>query len=459
VIPLTLADVAELTGGTLSHADPATVVTGSVEFDSRKVTPGGLFVALTEGVNTDGHTYAAAAVERGAVAVIASRDVGDTPAVMVSDTLTALAALATGVHERLTGTLTVGITGSSGKTSTKDMVAGLAARLGPTVAPPESFNNEIGHPHTVLRATADTRYLVLEKSARNIGHIAYLCGIARPRIGVVLNVGSAHAGKFGSKEAIAKAKGELVEALPPADEGGVAVLNADDPLVIAMRPRTAARVVTFGQAESADVRAVDVTLDEAARASFTLVTASGQAPVRLGVHGAHQVGNALAAAAVALELGMAVPDVAAALGELRAASRWRMDVTTRADGVTVINDAYNANPESMRAALRALATIGAGRRRWAALGHMAELGDTSEAEHEALGRFAAETGIERVLAVGADTAGITRGDPRAEPVPDADAALDLLRRELAPGDVVLVKASRAVKLERLALALLEEGTG
>ncbi|MFL6076100.1 MAG: UDP-N-acetylmuramoyl-tripeptide--D-alanyl-D-alanine ligase [Mycobacteriales bacterium] len=459
MIPLTLADVAELTGGTLAHADPATVVTGSVEFDSREITPGGLFVALTEGVNTDGHTYAAAAVERGAVAVIASRDVGDTPAVMVSDTLTALAALATGVHGRLPDAITIGITGSSGKTSTKDMVAGLAARLGPTVAPPESFNNEIGHPHTVLRATADTRYLVLEKSARNIGHIAYLCGIARPRIGVVLNVGSAHAGKFGSKEAIAKAKGELVESLPPAAEGGVAVLNADDPLVLGMRSRTVARVVTFGQADSADVRAVDVTLDEAARPAFTLVTASGQVPVRLAVHGAHQVGNALAAAAVALELGMALPDVAAALRELRAASRWRMDVTVRPDGVTVINDAYNANPESMRAALRALATIGAGRRRWAVLGHMAELGDTSEAEHESLGRFAAETGIERVLAVGEDTAGIVRGDPRAEAVPDAAAALDLLRRELAPGDVVLVKASRAIKLERLALALLEEGTG
>jgi UDP-N-acetylmuramoyl-tripeptide--D-alanyl-D-alanine ligase len=452
VIPLTLAEVAGAVGGVLHDVpDPQARVTGDVELDSRRIGPGGLFVALA-GERVDGHEHAAGAVAAGAVGVLAARPVG-VPAVVVPDVPAALAALARAVLARLPGVTVVGLTGSSGKTTTKDLLAQLLAELGPTVAPPGSFNNELGHPYTVLRSTVDTRYLVLEKSARGIGHIAWLTGIARPRIGVVLNVGSAHLGEFGSRENIARAKGELVEALP-AD--GVAVLNADDPLVLAMADRTAARVVTVGLAGTADVRATGVTLDERGTPSYELRTAAGSVPVTLAVHGAHQVGNSLAAAAVALELGMPLPAVAAALGRARALSRWRMEVTERADGVLVVNDAYNANPESTAAALRALITMARGRRSWAVLGEMAELGESAAAEHARIGALTAELGVDRVVVVG----------PAAQPlhsaaregsvhVADVDAAIALLRSELRPEDVVLVKASRSAGLERVALALAE----
>ncbi|HEX6755332.1 MAG TPA: UDP-N-acetylmuramoyl-tripeptide--D-alanyl-D-alanine ligase [Mycobacteriales bacterium] len=459
MIPLTLAEVAAAVGGELSGVpDPAARVTGDVELDSRRIGPGGLFVALA-GERVDGHEHAADAVAAGAVAVLAARPVG-VPAVVVPDVAAALAALATAVLARLPAVEVVGITGSSGKTSTKDMLAQLLARLGPTVAPPGSFNNELGHPYTVLRCTEQTRYLVLEKSSRGRGHIAWLTRVARPRIGAVLNVGSAHLGEFGSREEIALAKGELVEALP-AD--GVAVLNADDPLVSAMASRTAARVVLVGLSPRASVRAADVRLDGAGRPSYRLVTPAGEADVTLGVYGDHQVANSLAAAAVALELGMPLADVAAGLGEARALSKWRMEVTERPDGVLVVNDAYNANPESMAAALRALRTMSRGRRSWAVLGAMGELGDAAGEQHAAIGRLARSLGVDRLLVVGPDAHPIHEpGDAaggewagRSEFVPDVDAAVERLRAELRPQDVVLVKASRAAGLERVALALLQ----
>lgn len=484
MIPLTLAEVAEVVAGSLHGTDGTPRVTGGVEFDSRAVGPGGLFVALP-GARVDGHDYAAPAVAAGAAGVLAARPV-EAPAVLAPRVLpasppggaaaasyvlqadrdgsgaavvTALAALARAVATRLPELAVVGITGSSGKTSTKDMVAALLRELGPTVAPPGSFNNEIGHPWTVLRADETTRHLVLELSARGPGHIAELCAIAPPLIGVVLNVGSAHLGEFGSREAVAAAKGELVAAL---DDSGIAVLNADDPAVAAMASRTRARVVRFGTAADADVRAVDLTL-EAGRPSFRLVSPAGEVPVTLGVHGAHQVGNALAAATVALELGAAPEQVAGTLGGYRATSRWRMEVTDRADGVTVVNDAYNANPESMRAAMSALVAIaGPDRRSWAVLGPMGELGDAGAAAHEELGALAARAGIDRLVAVGEQAAAVQRG-ARAQGipadgvvlVPDADAAVAVLREGLRPGDAVLVKASRAYRLERVAAALLE----
>jgi UDP-N-acetylmuramoyl-tripeptide--D-alanyl-D-alanine ligase len=384
--------------------------------------------------------------------VLAARPIG-VPAVVVPDVPAALADLARAVLQRLPDVTVVGVTGSSGKTSTKDLLAQLLAELGPTVAPPGSFNNELGHPYTVLRSTVDTRYLVLEKSARGIGHVAWLTRIARPRIGVVLNVGTAHLGEFGSRENIALAKGELVEALP-AD--GVAVLNADDPLVLAMADRTAARVLTVGLAATADVRAVDVTLDERGTPSYELVTATGSVPVTLAVHGEHQVGNSLAAAAVALELGMPLPAVADALGRARALSRWRMEVTERPDGVLVVNDAYNANPESMAAALRALTTMARGRRSWAVLGEMAELGGSAADEHRRVGELTAELGVDRVVVVGPDAQRLyAAAREGAVHVDDADAAIALLQAQLRPEDVVLVKASRSAGLERVALALAE----
>src|SRR6266705_2559958 len=350
VIPLSLAHVAQITGGQLCHGDPDAMVSGEVVIDSRRAGPEGLFAAVA-GERSDGHDFAAAAVAAGATAVLATRPV-PVPSVLVADVPAALAALARSVVDALPAVRIAGITGSSGKTSTKDLAAQLVERLGPTIAPAGSFNNEFGHPLTVLRADASTRYLVLELSARGLGHIAYLCRVAPPRYGVVLNVGHAHAGEFGGLGQVARAKGELPEALP-AD--GVAILNADDPRVLAMAARTRARVVTFGVRDpGALVRAADVRLDDLGRPSFTLLTPEGSAPVTLRLHGAHNVPNALAAAALARELGMDLDGIADGLGAAVARSRWRMEVRRRADGVTVINDAYNANPESVRAAIDAL---------------------------------------------------------------------------------------------------------
>ena len=465
MIPLTLAEVRDIVGGHLLDAESDIAVTGNVEFDSRKIERGGLFLAFP-GEHADGHEFVASARERGAIAAIVTRPV-DGPRIEVDDGRAALAALASAVARRLADTTIIGITGSSGKTSTKDLLAHVLEQLGPTVAPPGSFNNELGHPYTVLRADAGTRFLVLETSARGIGHIRYLTEIAPPRIGVVLNVGSAHLGEFGSRDAIALAKGELVEALPAAADGGVAVLNADDPLVLAMRDRTAARIVTFGESGAADVRAEDIELDELGRASFRLLTASGSAAVHLQVVGAHQVSNALAVAAVALECGMPLEDVAAALSSAQPRSRWRMELTERADGVLVLNDAYNANPESMRAALKSLAALTRSRagRSFAVLGPMAELGPDGPAEHDGLGRLAVRLDITRVIAVGDDARPIHHGaalegswNGEASWVPDVDAAVRMLRAELRPGDVVLIKASRAASLERIALAIADDAT-
>ncbi len=473
MISLTLAEIADATGGVVVDANPQVRVDGPVVMDSRRCVPGSLFVAHP-GEHVDGHDFAAAAVAAGAVAVLANKPVGG-PAVVVPDVVRGLGLLAHAVLQRLPEVVVVGITGSTGKTSTKDLIGQLLAQLGPTVAPEGSFNNETGLPLTVLRADATTKYLVLEASARGVGHIRYLCGIARPDLALVLNVGAAHLGEFGSREVVAAAKGELVEALA---EGGVAVLNADDDAVLAMRSRAHGEVVTFGRAESADVRAVDVHLDGAARASFLLCTPGGQAPVSLQLHGEHHVANALAAATVATRLGMDTADVAAALSAATPLSRWRMEVHARPDGVTVVNDAYNANPDSMAAALRAVAAMagtGDGEvRTWAVLGEMAELGEAATAEHEALGRLAAQLGITRVVAVGPGAAGIHRGaadelargsgmrtrgvhEQEAVQVPDAQAALALVASALRQGDVVLVKASRSVGLERLADGLLEAG--
>jgi UDP-N-acetylmuramoyl-tripeptide--D-alanyl-D-alanine ligase len=487
VIDLTVAQIADIVGGRLAGISTAeaeaTRVTGTVEFDSRAIGPGGLFLALP-GARADGHDFAAGAVAAGAVAVLAARPVG-VPAIVVPpaaaadssagvleyDTdgsgaavLSALAKLAAAVAADLvaSGLRIVGITGSSGKTSTKDLIAAVLRPLGAVVAPPGSFNNELGHPWTVLRATRETGYLVLEMSARHPGNIAALAAIAPPSIAVVLNVGTAHLGEFGSREAIAQTKAELVQAVPAS---GVVVLNADDRVVAAMAAQTAASVVTVGRSETADVRADEVELDELARPRFILRCGAAAVPIALAVHGEHQVGNALSAAAVALECGATPQQVADALAGAAPASRHRMEVGTRADGVTVINDAYNANPESMRAGLQALAAMArsAGKRSWAVLGEMGELGEDSITEHDRVGRLAVRLDISRLIVVGTGRpmsamhhGAVMEGSWGSESVmvPDADAALELLRAELAPGDVVLVKASNAAGLGALAEALL-----
>ena len=458
MIPLSLREVADAVGGTLAPPGADGTVTGAVTVDSRTVESGGLFVAIA-GTRTDGHEHAASAVQAGAVAALTERPLPDVPCVVVDDTVTALGRLAAAVRRRLPAAV-VGVTGSSGKTSTKDLLAHVLARLGSTVAPPGSFNNDIGMPLTVLSADAQTRCLVLEMGARGAGHIRRLADVARPQIGVVLNVGSAHVGEFGSREAIATAKAELAEAATD-----LAVLNADDPLVLRMRERVTVPVMTFGEDARADVRAEQVELGDDGRARFTLVARGEKAPVRLALVGEHHVSNALAAAAVAVHLGLPVAEVADALGSARAASRWRMEVVERPDGVTVINDAYNANPESMRAALKALAVLSRGktRRTWAVLGQMAELGEATSQEHMDLGRFVVRLDVSRLVVVGPEAGGIHAGavlegswGDESVHVDDPEQALALLRAELAAGDVVLVKASRAAGLERLAAALLEE---
>ncbi|MGW2550538.1 UDP-N-acetylmuramoyl-tripeptide--D-alanyl-D-alanine ligase [Streptomyces sp. NPDC001635] len=463
MIALSLAEIATVVGGQMHDIpDPSVQVTAPVVRDSREVEPGGLFVAFV-GERADGHDFAPAVVEAGAAAVLGSRPVG-VPAIVVDDVQAALGALARHVVRRL-GATVVALTGSAGKTSTKDLIAQVLQHKAPTVWTPGSLNNEIGLPLTALSATEETRFLVLEMGARGIGHIRYLTGLTPPRIGLVLNVGTAHIGEFGGREQIALAKGELAESLPSKDEGGIAVLNADDPLVRAMASRTAAKVVLFGESDEADVRAENVRLTDSGQPAFSLHTPSGCSDVTMRLYGEHHVSNALAAAAVAHELGMSAEEIATALSEAGTLSRWRMEVTERPDGVTVVNDAYNANPESMRAALRALVAMGKGRRTWAVLGKMAELGDEALAEHDAVGRLAVRLNVSKLVAVGGREASwlqlgaYNEGSWGEESVhvSDAQAAIDLLRSELRPGDVVLVKASRSVGLESVAQALLETG--
>ncbi|EYT64364.1 UDP-N-acetylmuramoyl-tripeptide--D-alanyl-D-alanine ligase [Dietzia sp. UCD-THP] len=495
MIDLTLGEIAGIVGGRLVGGDPSTAVTGSVEFDSRRIEPGGLFLALP-GERVDGHEFVGRALQAGAAAALVAREVTDAPGAagaqivvppvdrratnamaLAADSdgsgaavLAALGALARASVDRLVadhGLVVVGITGSSGKTSTKDLIGAVLSAAGTVVAPPGSFNNEIGHPWTALRADESTDFLVLELSARAPGNIRELAEIAPPRIGVVLNVGTAHLGEFGSRDVIAATKGELVEALPDAAHGGVAVLNADDDRVLGMAGRTSAEVVTVGSGRSADLRAEGVRVDDEVRASFRLVTPDGEADVALRVHGEHQVGNALSAAAVGLACGMDVSTIAGALGTARAASARRMDVRVTADGVTVINDSYNANPDSVRAALKSLAVMarsgGGHRRTWAILGEMAELGEDSVTEHDLIGRFLVRLDVSQLVVVG-------RGRPQralfqgavqegswgseAEHVGTAEEACAVVDEKVRPGDIVLVKASAAVGLWSVAEHLL-----
>jgi UDP-N-acetylmuramoyl-tripeptide--D-alanyl-D-alanine ligase len=463
VIPLTLREVAAVTGGRVHpEAASSVVVDGDVVTDSRECVPGSLYVARP-GEHADGHDYVAAAADNGAVAALTSRELDDLPCVVVDDVQDAFAALGREVVDRCTeagGLRIVGITGSSGKTSTKDLMAQVVGRLGTTLAPIASYNSEVGVPLTVCRLERDTAYLVAEMGASGVGHIAYLTRIAPPEIGVVLNVGTAHLGEFGSRELIAHTKAELVRALPA---HGLAVLNADDPVVAAMAEQTPARVVLVGTGPDAQVRADDVVLNARGQAGFRM-TVPGADPVvvQLQLHGAHHVGNALAVAAVAHAWGMGVPDIAEALAEAGPRSRWRMEVTDRPDGVTIVNDAYNANPDSMRAAMHALLAMRGEGRATAVVGEMRELGEDSAAEHAAIGRLAAEIGIDRLVAVGEAAAPAADGFAQAggtdvHTVTDTTAARALLGELLQPGDVALLKSSRDSGLRHLGDDLVQDG--
>lgn len=446
MIPLSLNEIAAVIEGTV-HGDGDVMVTAPAVLDGRDAERGGLFVAFA-GEHVDGHDYADQAGRAGAVAVLGSRPTS-LPTVVVDDVQTALQTLATHVVARLRGGLTVvGVTGSEGKTSTKDLLAAVLSRTDSTIATIGSLNNELGVPLTMLRADTATRFLVLEMGARRIGHIAHLAGLVAPDIAVVLSVGQAHVGKFGSREAIATAKSELVRGLAP---GGTAILNADDPRVAAMRALTDGPVLTFGRAEHADVRVRDLALDRLGQPSFTLETREARTPVTLPHVGAHQALNAAAATAVGLAAGVPV-DVAAAALATSSLSRWRLERRDLAVGATLLNDAFNAHPETTRAGLDSLAAIDC-RRRIAVLGAMLELGDASADEHHAIGRYAASR-ADIVVSVG-DTARLIADGAGEQGVALADngAAVEWLRSHLADGDVVLIKASRATHLAEVAAAL------
>jgi UDP-N-acetylmuramoyl-tripeptide--D-alanyl-D-alanine ligase len=473
VIPLPVAELAAVLGAELAGpGDPAALVT-SVSADTRTIIPGALFVALP-GARADGHAFVPAAYAAGAVAALTRHPVPDALCLAVADPLVALGRLARHLVDRAaaSGLRVVGITGSSGKTSTKDLLSQVLEPAGPTVAPVGNLNNELGLPLTVSRIDEQTRFLVAEMGARGIGHIAYLCDIAPPLVGVVLNVGQAHVGEFGGRAAIAQAKGELVEALPVE---GFAVLNATDPLVWAMRERTVAQVLscsTDGRPAAAGVWASDLTGDPLGRYAFRLHSVGlgpSEAEVQVGlqVAGRHQVANALAAAGAALAVGLDLEAVAEGLSVATARSRWRMEIGQRGDGVTVLNDAYNANPDSMRAAVITLAELGRQRTRrtWAVLGDMLELGEVAEAAHAELGTLVAERGIDQLVAVGvyaepmaaAARAGALNSAGAVRAFGDKAAAQAHVLDQLAPGDVVLVKASRGLALDTVAEAILAFG--
>lgn len=453
MIRMTLAEAATAVGGVLI-ADPDATF-DVVVTDSREAAPRRLFIAVV-GQTHDGHDHVAAALAAGCVGAIVSRPVSG-PHILVEDTVVAAGRLARAVIEHCPDLRVVALTGSSGKTSTKDLLRVVLSGFAPTVAPQGSFNNELGLPRTVFDVTADTRYLVAEMGARGRGHIAYLCGIAPPDVSLALNVGQAHLSEFGSQDGIAAAKSEIVAALRP---DGVAVLNADDQRVMAMAGKAPGRIVTFGQSAAADVRVVHLDLDDG-RPVVTLVYSGEHVTIRPELYGEHQAFNLAAAVAAAVAVDLDFRTAAESLEGVRLDSRWRMEVQTTSSGVTVINDAYNANPESMAAGLRALASMGRGRRTWAVLGEMRELGPTSMTEHDAVGRLCVRLNISRLIAVGPGAKPIHMGAAQegswgeeSMAVDSVEQAIDVLTDELADGDVVLVKASRAIGLERVAQALV-----
>ncbi|MER7249953.1 UDP-N-acetylmuramoyl-tripeptide--D-alanyl-D-alanine ligase [Kribbella sp. NPDC000426] len=461
MIPVSCGEIADVVRGELVGVEPTAVVDGSVVIDSRAAEPRGLFVALP-GERVDGHDFVGTATAAGVTAALTTRPVEGSPCIVVDDTQRALGDLARFVVGRLPDLTVIALTGSSGKTSTKDLIAQVIRPYGETVSPEGSFNNEIGHPLTALQATAATKYLVAEMGTRHQGDIAYLTGITPPGIGLVLNIGTSHIGEFGSQDNIAIAKGELIEAVP-AD--GIAILNADDHRVAAMRSRTKARVLTFGEAAEADIRAEGVKLDAEGRPAFALHIGNFGGDVQLQFIGEHYVSNALAAAAVGSAIGLTPEQITHGLNAATRISAARMELTERADGVTIINDAFNANPDSTRVALKSLVAIGRSRgaRTWAVLGEMLELGDTSADEHDAIGRLVVRLDVNRLLVVGEGAKPIHLGASLegswgnesvfVDTIPEA---LELLREELRAGDVVLVKSSKGSKLRSLADALLED---
>ena len=447
MIDLSVADIAEIVGGK-SFGDSGAIVTAEPFFDSRSAIQGGIFLAL-EGQQVDGHNFVEEALAKGGVTAFTTRQVGSN-CIVVADVLEAISKLGAEVRRRLPQMKVIGITGSQGKTTTKDIARHVLSIVGETIAPSQSFNNDLGVPLTLLRASAKTRFCVLEMGARHEGDIARLVQMAKPDIGVVLVVGTAHIGEFGSREAIARTKSEIVSNL---SKDAIAILGTYDEFTPKMASQTPATVMYFGEKTSCDVRATDIDIREG-RAHFDLVSKAGREPVALRLIGRHQVPNALAAAAIATALQMPIDKIASGLSTAEIASKWRMEISD-IGSLLLINDSYNANPESMRAALETLRYFAQerGGRAWAFIGKMHELGENSQRDHQSITAFADQMGIDHVVAVNTPEYGNTSGAQLlVQHVSSFDEAL-AISKEITPGDVILVKGSRAEGLEKLSDAL------
>ena len=444
MITLTAGEIGLLLGGEI-HCDKDLLVSKAPVFDSRKATPGCIFLAL-KGEVADGHDFAADAYRAGAMFSLTTRRI-DGPCIVVEDVLEALSILATFVRKRLTKLKVIGITGSQGKTSTKDLLTHMLSNVGPTVSPAGSFNNDLGLPITLLECDDETKYCVLEMGARHKGDIARLCSIAQPNIGVVLTVGTAHLGEFGSVEAIAETKSELIQTLQPE---GIAVLGSYDKYTPAMSSLHSGRVINFGN--GCEVRAAEIEIREG-RPHFDLVTPAGRDAVGMRLVGEHHIANALAAAAVGTALDLPIEIIASSLSTAENSSKWRMEVRDLF-GLLLINDSYNANPESMAAALRSLVLFAQerGGESWAFLGKMHELGESSAQRHAAIGTLAQEIGIDHLVAIGAPEYGASQGQMITHHYASIDECLSMTDH-FSAGDVLLVKASRSEGFEILAQKL------
>jgi UDP-N-acetylmuramoyl-tripeptide--D-alanyl-D-alanine ligase len=443
MIPLTIAHIAEIVGGEFT-GDGAAVVSREPFFDSRKPIHNGLFLAL-QGEHCDGHDFIDDALAAGAAAVITSKPTQIPGCIIVKDVLIAINTLAAFVRRELSDLKVIGITGSQGKTTTKDIARHVLSLVGPTIAPEQSFNNDLGAPLTLLKAEQGTRFCILEMGARHKGDIARLVEMAKPDIGVVLVVGTAHIGEFGSREKIAETKSEIVTNL---SDKAIAILGNYDELTPLMSNKTKARVMRFGEQHSSEIRAADIEIREG-RAHFDLVTPAGREPVALRLIGRHQVPNALAAAAIATALQVPINRIATGLSTAEIASKWRMEIS-EIESILLINDSYNANPASMRAALEMLRYFAQerGGSAWAFLGKMHELGADSESDHKEIITYAESLEIDHVIAINAPEygEGAGTGAPAVKHVPSFEEAMKM-SAEINAGDVILVKGSRAEGLE------------
>jgi UDP-N-acetylmuramoyl-tripeptide--D-alanyl-D-alanine ligase len=466
MIPLTLEEISVAINAATLNLDSNLKVNGKVVLDSRKVSPGDLFVAIN-GEKVDGHDFCHEAIKKGAIAVISSKELVGIPTLLVKEgnaasknvdqpTVIALGKLASYLLMKLPNIFKIAVTGSSGKTTTKDLLFDLGNLIGPTVAPVGSYNNEIGMPQTILECDEKTKVLILEMGAREVGNIKKLCQIAKPDTSILLNIGSAHIEIFGSRELILKTKSEIIECLNAED---VAVLNHEDETF--SKQKTKAKVVSFGLS-GADVSAKNVVLNDKAQASYELEFEGKVSQVNLKLVGAHQVSNSLAAAAVFLKKGLDIDLVAKTLSNSVAKSKWRMQVEVNSKNVTVINDSYNANPESMKAAIRTLKQAGADKKTFIIVGEMLELGSDSKQMHEEVADLIQKLDVKKTLVVGngakivSDYLSNNAYKGRLEFCMDIDSAISKTKEMVEINDVVLVKASRAIGLERVANALMND---